>query len=137
MKRIRICYPTIFTPDADTGAYTVVVPDMEQINCGCVTEGDTFEQACQMALEAIGISLEETPEDQLPVPSRPETFELEPGEFVVPIWYDSLNYRKAIGSKSINKMVTIPEWMNEIVKEEHLNCSKILQEALKKKLDLE
>lgn len=137
MKRIKIWYPTIFTPEEDGSAYTVVVPDMEQIDCGCVTCGDTMEEACQMALEAIGLSLEETPEDKLPVPSKPETLHLEPGEFIVPVLYDSLKYRKAVGNKSVNKMVTIPEWMNELVKEEHLNCSKILQEALKKKLEIE
>lgn len=137
MKRIRICYPAIFSFDQEVSAYAVEVPDMEQIPCGCATCGSTFEEACKMAEEAIGIALEEVTDDNYPVPSRPESFVLNPGEFVVPIWYDSLSYRKAVGNKSVNKMVTIPEWMNELVKEERLNCSKILQEALKKKLEIE
>lgn len=137
MKRIKIWYPTIFTPEEDGSAYTVVVPDMEQINCGCTTFGATLEEACQMALEAIGISLEETPEDQLPVPSRPETFNLEPGEFVVPILYDSVKYAQAVGKKSVSRTVSLPEWLDNLAQAENLKYSKVLQRALKKELGIE
>lgn len=136
MKRIKIWYPTIFTPEEDGSAYTVVVPDMQQIHCGCVTCGDTMEEACQMALEAIGISLEETPEDKLPVPSRPETLHLEPGEFIVPVLYDSLKYKKAVATKSVKRTVSLPEWMDDLAKEEHISFSKALQRGLKMELGL-
>lgn len=137
MKRIKIWYPAVFTPEEDGSAYTVVVPDMEQINCGCVTCGDTMEEACQMALEAIGISLEETPEDQLPAPSRPETLHLEPGEFIVPILYDSVKYVQAVSKKSVSRTISLPEWLDNLAQAEHLKYSKILQRALKKELGLE
>lgn len=137
MKRVRICYPTIFRPEEDGSAYTVIVPDMEQIPCGCTTCGDTFEEACRMAEEAIGFAIEDAVDGKYPIPSRPETFTLEPGDFIVPIWYDSIKYAQAVGTKSISRTISLPEWLDDLAREENLKYSKILQEALKKKLDLE
>ncbi|MBV9706268.1 MAG: type II toxin-antitoxin system HicB family antitoxin [Chloroflexi bacterium] len=42
-------YTIILHPDAEQGGYTVTVPCLP----GCVTEGDTLEEAIAMAKEAI------------------------------------------------------------------------------------
>lgn len=42
-------YTVIFEP-AEEGGYVVTVPALP----GCVTEGDTFEEAAEMAKDAIG-----------------------------------------------------------------------------------
>lgn len=137
MKRIRICYPAIFSFDQEVNSYAVQVPDMEQVPCGCSTCGDTFEEACEKAEEAIGFALEEVINDNYPTPSRPESFNLDPGEFVVPIWYDSLKYKKAVSNKSVKRTVSLPEWMDDLAKEEHISFSKALQKGLKIELGLE
>jgi predicted RNase H-like HicB family nuclease len=46
-------YRTVFTPDRKAGGYWVKVPDLP----GCVTEGDTVEEAKRMAREAIALWL--------------------------------------------------------------------------------
>ena len=46
-------YTAVLFPDAE-GGYTVVVPALP----GCVTEGDTVEEALAMAKEAIELYLE-------------------------------------------------------------------------------
>ena len=47
-------YRTVFTPDRKAGGYWVSVPELP----GCVTEGDTVEDAKRMARDAIGLWLD-------------------------------------------------------------------------------
>lgn len=48
-KKIQIAkFTAIFDP-AEEGGYTVTVPSLP----GCITEGDTFEEAVEMAKDAI------------------------------------------------------------------------------------
>ena len=53
MRREVKKYTAVLFPDAE-GGYTVVVPALP----GCVTEGDTVEEALAMAKEAIELYLE-------------------------------------------------------------------------------
>lgn len=137
MAHFKVCYPAIFHPE-EVG-YTVVVPDMEQINCGCTTCGDTFEEACEMAFSAIGLCLEEIVEQggALPIPTRPEIMEYEKGDFIVPIIYDSVKYLKSNKDKAVKKTLTIPEWLNDLAIKEKINFSQVLQMALKQHLNIE
>lgn len=137
MEQVKICYPAIFHPE-EVG-YTVTVPDMEQINCGCTTCGDTFEEACEMAFDAIGLCLEEVLEQGLPfpTPSKPEMLQREENDFIVPIVYDAVRYMKVNRGKSVKKTLTIPEWLNDLATEQKINFSQVLQFALKQQLGIE
>lgn len=57
-------YPAVFEI-AEEGGYTVSVPDLP----GCITEGDSLEQAMWMAQDAIGCMLDDVEEKNYPVPS--------------------------------------------------------------------
>ena len=61
-------YTVHFIP-AEEGGYVVEVPALE----GCVTEGDTFEEAEQNAREAIGVYVESLKARGLPLPDDRET----------------------------------------------------------------
>lgn len=47
-------YTIVLTPDPDEGGYTVTVPALP----GCITEGDTLEEAIANAKEAIALHVE-------------------------------------------------------------------------------
>jgi predicted RNase H-like HicB family nuclease len=47
-------YTAIFEPDIESGGYTVTVPTLP----GCISEGDTFEQALKNIQEACSLYLE-------------------------------------------------------------------------------
>ncbi len=51
LKRI---FSVVLTPDPDDGGYVVTVPGLP----GCVTEGDTFEEAVSNARDAIALYLQ-------------------------------------------------------------------------------
>jgi predicted RNase H-like HicB family nuclease len=50
-------YVVVLTPEMDGSGYTVVVPALP----GCITEGDTVEEALAMARDAIETYLEGEP----------------------------------------------------------------------------
>jgi len=61
-------YTIILHPDEEQGGYTVTVPALP----GCITEGETLEEAIAMAKEAIQLYIETLIEDNEPVPEEHE-----------------------------------------------------------------
>ncbi len=59
---------TVFFEPAPEGGYTVTVPALP----GLVTEGDTLEEAREMALDAIRAYLESLLKDGEPIPQEEE-----------------------------------------------------------------
>lgn len=50
-------YTAIFEPDKEVGGYTVTIPSLP----GCISEGDTFEEALKNIQEADSLYLEVRP----------------------------------------------------------------------------
>ena len=134
MKQVKRVYPAIFTPEPI--GYSVFVPDLMRGDTICVSQGDTFEEACQMTFEAVGLCIEGLIEMGVEIPeaSKPEDIEKTANEFVVPIVFDFGKYVQLTYSKSIKKTLTIPEWLNNLAVEKQVNFSRVLQNALANEL---
>lgn len=128
----KLIYPAIFHPE-EVGGYSLYFPDLP----GCVTEGDTLQEAIEMANDALGIYLYTLKQDKavLPEASKPENLEVDKGDFVTCIEWDEMEYLKRTDSKAVNKTVTLPSWMNQKAEELRINFSKTLQEALMQKIN--
>lgn len=61
-------YTIILDPDPEEGGYTVTVPTLP----GCVTQGETIEEAIAMAKDAIHLYIETLIADGEPVPQERE-----------------------------------------------------------------
>lgn len=61
-------YTILLTPDPEEGGYTVTVPALP----GCVTEGDTLEEAITMARDAIAGYIASLEKHGEPIPEEPE-----------------------------------------------------------------
>jgi len=61
-------YTIILDPDPEEGGYTVTVPALP----GCVTQGETIEEAIAMAKDAIRLYIETLIADGEPVPQERE-----------------------------------------------------------------
>lgn len=59
-------YTLLLTPDPETSVYTVEVPALP----GCVTEGDTLEEAIANAREAIAGWIEDAEKHGEPIPEE-------------------------------------------------------------------
>lgn len=128
----KIRYPAIFQKE-EIG-YSVWVPDI----CGCISQGDTFDEAIEYITEALGLCLEVSLDrgEKPTEPSAPENLELEKGQFIVMISFDTIEYQKKHSTKAVKKTLTIPAWLNTMSENENINFSAVLQEALMSKLHL-
>ncbi|MCI6158196.1 MAG: type II toxin-antitoxin system HicB family antitoxin [Selenomonadaceae bacterium] len=129
----KIFYPAVFHPE-EVGGYSVTFPDL----LGCVTEGDTLQEAVGMAEDALGLYLYTTEEEKEDVPpaSDPADIRTEGRDFVSLIEYDKVAYLKRTDDHAVKKTLTIPAWMDTLAKEHNLNFSQVLQNAIRKELNI-
>lgn len=124
---MKLIYPAVFHED-DDGIW-VEFPDLE----GCYSSGDTIEEALDGAKESLEgycmVLLER--KHILPKPSNIK--EIYPGEnaFVSLVEADLTIESE---QKSVEKTLSIPEWMNDYAVANGLNCSAILQEGILTKI---
>lgn len=125
-------YPAVFQQE-DEG-YSVWIPDLP----GCVSQGDTIDEAVDMITEAMELYLEYSFDEikQAPVPSNPKDIKVQDSQFIALIECDLLSYQKKHNNKSVKKTLSIPSWLNEIAESKHINFSSVLQEALLEKFDI-
>lgn len=127
----RLFYPAVFHK-AEEGGFWVSFPDIPE----CMTQGDDMQDAYEMAVDALGLSLS-TMEDAgevIPEASPLDRVDSEDGTLII-VEFDMAEYRRRHSSKAVKKTLTIPEWLNEAAVRENINFSQVLQEALMKKLN--
>ena len=128
---MRKAYKIILTP-ADQ-ELLVTVPDFN-----CNTQGKDIADALFMARDVIGsmgITLQDMGKD-IPEPDS-VNFIAEAGSIVTYVDVDFTEYRKRVENKKVKKTLSIPSWLNEKAEAEHINFSRVLEEALIDKLEME
>lgn len=129
---MKLVYPACFYKEES--GYSVIVPDL----LGCCTQGETLDEAIQMAEDAalgwLLTALEEN--EKIPEPTEIKNVKLEyENGFVSLLLLDISAYSEKYGSrKSVKKTLTIPAWLNERAERMEINFSKTLQDALIKKI---
>lgn len=127
----RLFYPAVFHK-AEEGGVWVSFPDIPE----CMTQGDDMQQAYEMAVEALGLSLTTLEEgEQIPKASSPDDVSPEDG-FLVVVEFDMAEYRRKHCSRAVKKTLSIPEWLNEEAMRRNINFSQVLQEALLQKVNM-
>lgn len=122
-------YPAVFTQGERY--ITVTFPDIPS----AITQGETQEEAFEMAQEVLGFALE----DYEKSPKASDIVELQkqhPESTIAVIGIDMVAYNRKYHSKKVRKNVTIPEWLNELAEKSNLNFSQVLTDALEAKLNV-
>lgn len=125
-RPISYTYAALFLPEED-GRYSVFFPQLE----GCITEGDSFEDARRMATEAMSLHLYGMEQDGEKPPEPNLAVNSDPGQLVVPITAWMTPFRDEMENRAVKKTLTIPYWLNEAAEKRGVNYSQILQSALK------
>jgi hypothetical protein len=96
-----------------------------------------MQQAYEMAVEALGLSLTTMEEEGEKIPTAPEPdgVDAEDG-FLVVVEFDMAEYRRKHCSRAVKKTLSIPEWLNEAAMRQNINFSQVLQEALMQKMNM-
>ena len=137
-------YPACFYK-ADDG-YSVIFPDLNYL----ATQGDSFEDAMEMAVECLASYLYIAQRDGEDVPAPSSLVNIDPvavakeldpdlpvGEAIVNlVSVDVAEYAKKHFEKSVKKTLSIPAWLNEAAVAQGVNFSQVLQRALKEQLHM-
>lgn len=120
-------YPAIFHPNSD-GSYTITYPDLP----GCISEGKSLGNAMYMAQAALTQWIEYLSDKNQAVPSASSLSDIETAseEFVNFIRADIRD------NSAVRRTVSIPKWMDDKVSESGLSLSRVLQDALKDRLNV-
>lgn len=120
-------YPAIFHPNED-GSFTITYPDLP----GCISEGKSLGNAMYMAQSALTQWIEYLTDrkQEIPLASSLDSLDAAPGEFVNLIRADIKDGR------AVKRTVSIPKWMDDMVAESGLSLSRVLQDALKERLNV-
>ena len=112
----RYIYPAIFHV-AEEGGYWIEFPDLPMAN----TQGENLEDALFMAKDCLGVYLSclEESEEIIPKATIPytDTKDLEKGDFIQLVEVYMAPYRDEYKNEMERRNVTIPRWLNDIVKE--------------------
>ena len=128
---MKLVYPACFYKEED-GGYSVDIPDL----LGCCTQGNTLEEALEMAQDAalgwILTAIEDN--EEIPIPSDIKDIELvNENGFKNVLLLDIDKYTEKYGTKkAVKKTLSIPDWLNARAEKLGVNFSKVLQEALLK-----
>lgn len=91
-----------------------------------------------MAREALSLHLfgMEEDGDEIPEPTRPT--ELSPGKDQVIVLVDVFMppFREKMNNRAVNRMVTLPRWLDAEAKAAKISYSQVLQEGLKTRLGI-
>jgi predicted RNase H-like HicB family nuclease len=116
----------------DNGGYECRVPDFP----GCVSSGRDLEEAVSMIEDAAnfwacGIETDGRPQ---PTITPYQEVEHEDGDILQIVKVDTLEYSRQHDTRAVRKNVSLPAWMAYQVEQRGINCSQILQDALKQVL---
>lgn len=127
----KLFYPAVFHK-AEEGGFWVSFPDLPE----CLTQGENWEDAYEMSVDALGLALSSRKEENqdIPAASDPASVTLEPDSFLVVVEFDMLAYLKRTSPRAVKKTLSIPEWLNTEATSMGINFSQVLQDALMQKL---
>ena len=120
-------YPAIFHANEDN-TFTITYPDLP----GCITEGKSLANAMYMAQSALTQWLEYLIDKKQSIPSASDlkSIKITSDEFVNFIRVDMKDNR------AVKRTVSIPKWLDDKAIEAGLSLSRILQDALKDRLNV-
>ena len=125
-RAVSYTYAAVFTAEED-GGYSVRFPQLD----GCYTQGDSLEEARQMAIEAMSLHLYGMEQDGEPIPEANLAITTEEGELAIVITAWMTPFRDEMENRAVKKTLTIPAWLNDAAERRKVNYSQILQSALK------
>ena len=131
-KKDTYIYPAKFIYE-DGKEIAVVFPDFE-----LATSGTDEADALKSAKEALGgrLWLMEMDGDEIPDPTPLPKVITSANEIAVLIEVFMPSVRMAENSRSVNRTVTLPAWLNAKALEKGINFSQLLQEAIKSNLNI-
>jgi predicted RNase H-like HicB family nuclease len=131
---MKYIYSAILTPDAQGEKYYARIPDLP----GCITTGRDLHDAIEQITDAASGWLVVAEDEGLSIPAATaqETLPHEHGCIFSVIQVDTIAYRALTDTRAVRKNVSLPAWMAELADKRGINCSQVLQEGLRARLNV-
>lgn len=125
-------YTAVLTPAPEDNTVYAKVPDL---SC-CVSTGTDIQDAVQMITDALSGCLVVLEDEgvSIPRPSPQQEIPHDPADVLTLVTVDTLAYRARTDTRAVRKNVSLPAWMARLADAQGINCSKVLQEALRTQL---
>lgn len=129
---MKYVYPAILTQEDD--GIIVSFPDVE----GARTDGATMEEALENADDVLNLMLLTMEEKHMNIkpPTPIASLDVPKGSTVALVRADTLAYSKKVDTRAVRKSVSIPAWMDTLAREHNLNFSNVLQNAIRRELNI-
>lgn len=124
----KLVYPIIATEynDEDGHYFVATSPNIP----GMVTQGDTLAELAYQAEDAIATMLDG---EKYPEVEDASKWDLENNQHIV---YITVDMAKWLNSKTVRRNITVPQYLNDLAKEQGINVSRLATEALKAELNI-
>ena len=129
---MKLDYPVVVTKENND--YIVYVPDLD-IN----SFGKTFDEALDMVYDAIGsvYMVREDKKLKIKKPYKIDVYQKDKkykNDIVTHVSIDPVIYRQKNDNISVRRNVTLPSWLDKIVRKNKINVSEFLQNMLRREL---
>ncbi len=130
---MQYIYTALFTPIEDGSGYYAKVPDLP----GCITTGNSLSDAIEQITDAMNGWLVVAEDEGEPIaqPTPQEQLHVDAGTLCSLISADTIEYRAKTDTRAVRKNVSLPSWMARLADKRGINCSQVLQDALRSLLD--
>lgn len=130
---MKYIYTALFTPIEDGSGYYAKVPDLP----GCITTGNSLSDAIDQITDAMSAWFVVAEDEGEPIapPSPQEKLSVDAGTICSLISADTIEYRAQTDTRAVRKNVSLPSWMVRLADKRGINCSQVLQDALRTLLD--
>ena len=127
---MKYIYTAVFTPDEDSTKILARVPDLP----GCITTGRDLQDAIDQITDAASLWLVVAEDDgmTIPVATAQSAIEYDAGAELSMIRVDTIAYRAITDTRAVRKNVSLPAGMVNLADRQGINCSQLLQDALRK-----
>lgn len=131
---MKVIYPAIFTETKDD--VLVYIPAFDGM-----TEGENLADAVEMARDYIANALFDKIEADFPAQQKDVDVKKSPfyengKTFISLVDVDLDFFRAKEKSRNVRRNITLPEWLDAMATEAHLNVSEIARNALKQTLSV-
>ncbi len=124
-------YTAVFTPNENATKFYARIPDLP----GCITTGSSLQDAIDQMTDAASgwLVVAEDKGLEIPAATPQSSVEHSESEYLSLIQVDTIAYRAETDTRAVRKNVSLPQWMATFADQRGINCSQVLQEALKER----
>lgn len=130
---MKYLYSAVISPMEGSPGWCARVPDLP----GCVTTGMDIPEAVDMITDAASLWLVAAEDKGLEiVPPTPQHALVRGRDDICSlIQVDTIAYRAMTDTRSVRKNVSLPAWMANLADKRGINCSQVLQDGLRARLE--